>query len=234
VNVVQLKSTHEERLRFRVILGLDGPAYQAANMGRGVYEVNFPPLTSFGNSHQYEKCLIKLEAATFVPSGVARPAWCADIPTIGFSYAKVGAISVVLSTPSAQTCHTEVNGLGAAAGAGNNLQAPEYGGRSDIGMFRCMVPVARIDVGDVTGNPATGVAADGAMLSWQGQGLGAIEPVMCGNPFGQKATIRLTNAGFGGSKLWIADVAGGAAPQNDGGEYALSFIIEMIPQPGIR
>ena len=227
VNVVQLKDIKEERLRFRVILGLNGSSYEVENKGRGVYEVNFPPLTSFGNSGHYEQCLIKVESITLTPSLAARPSWCSEnVPGVGPTFLKLGCISVALSTPSSQVCHTEVNGIGVNP---VNFQNPNYGGRSDIGRFRQMIPIQRVDCGDVTGNPITGGAADGAMLGWRGF-TDSSESVMCGNPFGQKATITLTNPSIDSVKCYLSDVAGGAAPQPDDGDYAISFMIEMIPR----
>lgn len=227
VNVVQLKDIKEERLRFRVILGLNGASYENSNKGRGVYEVNFPPLTSFGNSAHYEQCLINVEAIALTPSAAAQPAWCSpDVPGVGAAYIKLGVISIALSTPTSQVCHTEVND------AGNNpvnFQSPDYGGRSDIGRFRQMIPIQRVDCGDPTGNPITGAAADGAMLGWRGF-MDNSNSVMCANPFGQKATITLSNSTIDSSKCYLADVAAGAAPQPDIGDYCISFIVEMIPR----
>jgi len=227
VNVVQLKDIKEERLRFRVILGLNGPSYENSNKGRGVYDVNFPPLTSFGNSAHYEQCLIKVENITLTPSGAARPSWCSEDVLGAAAYIKLGAVSVTLSTPSSQVCHTEVND--SKAGQPVNFQSPDFGGRSDIGRFRQMIPIQRIDCGDPTGNPLTGAAADGAMLGWRGF-TDSSEPVMCSNPFGQKATITLSSPAIDSIKCYLADVGGGVAPQPDIGDYCISFIIEMIPR----
>jgi len=227
INVVQLRDIKEERLRFRVILGLNGASYENTNKGRGIYEVNFPPLTSFGNSAHYEQCLINVEAIALTPSAGAQPAWCCEnIPGAGAGYVKLGAVTVTLSTPSAQVCHTEVND------AGNNpvnFQSPDYGGRSDIGRFRQMIPIQRVDCGDNTGNPLTGIAADGAMLGWRGF-MDNSNSVMCANPFGQRATITLSSPAIDSIKCYLADVGGGAAPQPDVGDYSISFIIEMIPR----
>tara|TARA_R110000787_G_scaffold17004_4_gene53803 strand:+ start:6609 stop:7319 length:711 start_codon:yes stop_codon:yes gene_type:complete len=226
VSVVQLKSVIEERLKFRVIVGMNGRGYQAVGRGRGVYNFMMPPLTSLGNSSRYEQCLIKLE--TFCGSPVqiagANPVWTVTDGAGLVNNAKLESISVELGVPSSQVCHT-------AIGA-NNGALVSVGGVNNIGGFRQLVQLQQVRIGDATGavvDPATGFPTP-EMMCWSGQNYPQ-DSVLCANPFGNMATIQLSNAIQDSSTCYIASSAG-VAPQNDMGHYVFSFMIEMIPQPG--
>ena len=72
INAVNVFSIDEERLKFRVIVAPN----QVAGFNEGIFDVYFPPPTSFANSNQYSHALIKLDTITCEADGtIADPEW---------------------------------------------------------------------------------------------------------------------------------------------------------------
>ena len=216
VNIVQLKSVKEERLKFRVILGLNGTAYNAAGHDGGEYTFVMPPPTNFGNNRKYDNCLISLDGFVATPgNGVNDPVWNVNSPAVGGNVlAKLAALIIELDVPSSQTNQIAVSGVaGGAVGAG---------GRAAIGGFKQFVTIRRVEVGSATG--VVGPAANQYAWEWTGHQQ---DPILCANPFGARVKLTISTPAVDASTCWIQSAAAGAGG-NDTAEYAACFTIEMV------
>ena len=223
-NVVNVVSIDEERLKFRVNIGLfAGTAVATAlNPAKGTYQVELPIPTFFGNSNEYNSCLIKcngFHAST--DNAFADPAWSVSNPAPGVvnAFEKVAAIEVQLGIPSSQTTSITNGAFVAGAHPGEIL------GESKVGGFRELMFLKVINLGDAAGN--FDLAGSGRCAAWSGHSDS--EPILCANPFGQILTIS-NKVALNDELCYLASVAGiGAAAGRDLGRYIYSFDITMIP-----
>lgn len=209
INSVNVLAIDEERLKFRVIVGIESITAVPQRLGSYLFEL--PPLTSFGNSNHYKQCTINLDGIVITPLAPNEQATWSD----GAAVARVGALEVQLDTPSSGTLSNK-QFLAAEAGTGINT----------IGRFQQLVPLSLNLIGNTTGNRESLVgAADIGVgsFSWQGEGFG--EAIMCANPFGSTCEISLKRPDFGNKLHLCAPGAIGV----DIGSYGFQFSITMIP-----
>lgn len=220
VNSVSVTSIDEERLKFRVILGVDAVAKVSSRPGQ--YNFDLPPLTSFGNSNHYNQCVMSCDGVSFkVQNNINDAVW-----TDGANFTKMDSIELKASCPSSQT--------GAIKRIGVNDYDEVY-----YGQFRQMIPLKCNLIGNIDGTIAaigaiavplgaannTGLFGTGC-YAWQGVGLG--EPVLSGNPFGDTLTLTLTDPSFPFSSTRLVSAATGVGGI-DQGTYAFQFTITMVP-----
>ena len=225
-NVVNVVSIDEERLKFRIHIGiLAGTNIVAAtNPNKGTYKVAVPIPTFFGNSNEYNQCLIKcngFHAST--DNATADPSWSVSNPAPGVvnAFEKVAAIEVQLGIPSSQTTSI-TNGAFVAGGTAGNVL-----GKSKVGGFRELMFLKVINLGDTAGNFDLSAAGGGACAAWEGHSDS--EPILCANPFGQTLTIS-NKVVLNDEPCYLASVAGaGAAAGRDVGRYIYSFDVTMVP-----
>ena len=213
INSVKVLAIDEERLKFRVLVGLDCSAGNAVPQRFGTYQLELPPLTAFGNSDHYKQCTINLDgiSCTGKAAGGEQIAW-----SNGAATGKVSALEVSLDTPSSGTL---VNKQLTAADAGT--------GTNNIGRFTQMVLLQLNKVGKANGtteslDPGGNDVGTGAS-AWQGEGLG--EAIMCANPFGRRLEITFRRSDLD-DKLALAAFG---FPAVDVGIYSLQFTITMVP-----
>jgi len=214
-NVVNVVAIDEERLKFRVNIALINR--QARD---GVYQVELPIPTFFGNSNQYNSALIKCTGfGALCPGAVADPVWSVGQPAGARVFSKMSCVEIQLDVPSSQT--TAITNGGAVAGA----VAADILGQSRIGGFRQFMFLKIVNAGD--GNSNFDLAGLGR-FSFLG-GTSDSETLLCGNPFGSVLTI--TNRfPTSDETCKLASVAGaGGAAGADLGEYCYSFDITMVP-----
>mgnify|MGYP003132283308 CR=1 FL=1 len=217
INSVNVLSIDEERLKFRVIVGVDASAGNAVPQDLGRYKFDLPPLTAFGNSTHYKQCHINLDGISCTAQSAVGAANEAVAWTNGIATGKVAALEVSLDVPSSGTLSNNQI-LAAEAGTGTNA----------IGRFMQLVPVQANLVGNNAGTRVSDVGGNDIGLgsyAWQGNGLG--EAIMCANPFGSTCQFSFKRPDSAhGTRLFIADVGN---PAIDVGIYSLQFTITMIP-----
>jgi hypothetical protein len=222
-NVVNVISIDEERLKFRIHIGIlaGSNIVAATNPNKGTYKVALPIPTFFGNSNEYNQCLIKCNGFHASTDGAfADPAWSVSNPGPGVAngFEKVTALDIQLDVPSSQTT-VITNGAFVAGGP----IADELG-VSRVGGFRELMFLKVVSVGDGNGNVDL---AAGRVACWEGHSDS--EPLLCGNPFGQTITISHKEP-LNDELCYLASVAGaGAAAGNDLGRYIYSFDVTMVP-----
>ena len=214
VNSVSVVSIDEERLKFRVMVGILAGG-GAVPQRSGEFQFDLPPLTNFGNSNHYNQCTITCDGlACHGAAGLG------DIPvwTDGNGAAKIGAIDLHLDVPSSQ-CATNQQDVPAQAGTGQ-LQ---------IGGYRQLVPITANLMGNNDGRNVAGAAVAPATIGtgmgcycWAGVGLG--EPILSANPFGNKVRITMEHVSLD-RPMFIAD---GGALAVDIGVYSYQFTITMV------
>ncbi|MAB39903.1 MAG: hypothetical protein CL525_12535 [Aequorivita sp.] len=217
VNSVNVLSIDEERLKFRVIVGIDAQNNNATPQRFGHYKFELPPLTSFGNSNHYKQCTMKLDCIS-CSSGLQLNGAGAIPEAVGWSngvaLGKVSALEVILDVPSSGTL---ANSQLAAADAGT--------GNNKIGRFIQLIPLQLNLVGNSLGTRIStvgGLDIGTGSFAWQGEGFG--EAMMCGNPFGGPVEIKFQRPDL---NLPLALVDVGNAAQ-DVGIYSLQFTITMV------
>ena len=217
VNSVNVLSIDEERLKFRVIVGIDAQNNNATPQRFGHYKFELPPLTSFGNSNHYKQCSMKLDCIS-CSSGLQLNGAGAIPEAVGWSngvaLGKVSALEVILDVPSSGTL---ANSQLAAADAGT--------GNNKIGRFIQLIPLQLNLVGNSLGTRIStvgGLDIGTGSFAWQGEGFG--EAMMCGNPFGGPVEIKFQRPDL---NLPLALVDVGNAAQ-DVGIYSLQFTITMV------
>ena len=111
VEVIHLRSVENERLKFRVIVGLNGTQYAVAGRDAGEYEFNLPPITNYNNNRKYDNCLITMDGFIATPGfGVNDPVWNVNSPAVGGNViGKLGAVVIECplstnSTGSSRPC----------------------------------------------------------------------------------------------------------------------------------
>ena len=212
-NVVNVVAIDEERLKFRVNIALVNR--QARD---GVFQVELPIPTFFGNSNQYNSALIKCTGfGALCPGGVADPVWSIGNPAGGRLFSKMSCVEIQLDVPSSQT--TAITNGGAIFGA----VPADILGQSRIGGFRQLMFLQVVNVGDGAGN--FDLAGSGRCACWQGESNS--EPLLCGNPFGSVLTITHKFPTNDETCKLVSQAVGAAGP--DLGEYCYSFDITMVP-----
>tara|TARA_R100001440_G_scaffold16228_5_gene27637 strand:+ start:1965 stop:2636 length:672 start_codon:yes stop_codon:yes gene_type:complete len=218
INSVNVLSIDEERLKFRVIVGIDAQNNNATPQRFGHYKFELPPLTSFGNSNHYKQCSMKLDCIS-CSSGLQLNGAGAIPEAVGWSngvaLGKVSALEVILDVPSSGTL---ANSQLAPADAGT--------GSNKIGRFIQLVPLKLNLVGNSLGTRIStvgGLDIGTGSSAWQGEGFG--DAMMCGNPFGGPVEIKFQRPDLN-LPLALVDVG---TPGTDVGIYSLQFTITMIP-----
>jgi len=211
VNSVSVTSIDEERLKFRVILGVDAVAKVSSRPGQ--YDFDLPPLTSFGNSNHYNQCKMTCDGVSFkVQDNIDDAVW-----TDGANFHKMDSIELKATCPSSQTGAIKRIGV-------NDFDELYYG------QFRQMIPLRCNLIGNDDGTivaASPGPALNGTgCYAWQGEGLG--EPVLSGNPFGDTLTLTLTDPSFPFGSTRLVSFATGVGGI-DQGTYAFQFTITMVP-----
>lgn len=212
INSVNVLSIDEERLKFRVLVGIDAAAGNAVPQRFGTYVFQLPPLTAFGNSNHYKQCTINCDGLSCTAPAAAGEAitW-----SNGVASGKVSALEVSLDTPSSGTL---VNKQITAAQAGT--------GRNNIGRFNQLVPLKLNTIGKADGTTQSIVGGNDVgtgASAWQGEGLG--EAIMCGNPFGRQCEISFRRSDLDDKLALSAFGFAGV----DVGIYSLQFTITMVP-----
>jgi hypothetical protein len=236
VNSVQVFSIDEEKLKFRVIIAIDGLRYRQAPPlapaavldGDGQYEVDVPVPTFIANNEKYNQCLIKCDTFT-ASAGIAAvtPTWAqgAGVPGGGAIADGVSingaAVELQLGVASSQSTATVIN-TDAAGGpaAGVGIRGDKFDSLRDISGFRQLIPGQVVNVGNgLAFSPAAGG------YSWLGM-MRDLSPLLCANPFGQKIRVRLVDP-IGRRKMCIMNSAG--LNNGDIGKYYIQLDVTMIP-----
>ena len=213
VKSVKVYSIDEEKLKYRVIIVIDGNTLHSTP-GQGAYQLTLPPLTSFGNSNHYNNALIKLDncVCSAIDAATNDQVWSTTNTGGAQQRVKTPAIEVRLNAPSSQTSQT-----------GQITPAFRGVGDSHQGNFRQLVPLKLVLSG--SGGGALAAATSMANYAWFGEPQG--EGVMCGNPFGSQVVIQ--NRYPASDRLaYICSHALGAGSA-DAGMYQYQFTITMIP-----
>ena len=122
VNSVSVTSIDEERLKFRVILGVDAVAKVSSRPGQ--YDFDLPPITAFGNSNHYNQCTMTCDGVSFkVQNNIDDAVW-----TDGANFVRMDSIELKASCPSSQTGAIKRIGV-------NDFDEVYYG------QFRQMIPL---------------------------------------------------------------------------------------------
>jgi len=209
INSVNVFSVEEERLKFRVIIGCGVVA--GAGNHTGSFEIIIPPPTNFANSSNYNQATLKLDSFIANPAvAVVGPTWTDNV-----AVKKLGALIVKVDNPSSQSTNIKIN---------TDIERQE-GGVSQIGGFRQLLPLQIVNVG----NTVAATAAPGG-YAWTGigSGIAATDPILSGNPFGQKVKISLVDP-ITNKVVWLQDAAGGGFGGANIGSYTFQFTITMIP-----
>ena len=230
IQSVNVFSVDEERLKYRVIIsaGVIGAADH-----KGDFEAYIPPPTAFGNSNNYNQCLIKVDAFTATPTDITADASWTDsgvpartlppVAAVPAALAKLGGVMIRANVGSSQPQSIKIDNAGSLS----------VGGDSQVSGFRQFLPLQLVNVG-TTGNGAAvaGPVATNEGFSWVGigSGISATDPILSANPFGQKIKFSLINP-VNDSKVWLVSAGGAAGGPggNNVGEYTLQLTITMIP-----
>lgn len=214
IQSVNVFSVDEERLKYRVMIGINADQAGIHRFSQGKYMVQIPVPTSFANNRMYNQCLIKCDSFTATtPPAVVDPSWEGDRAN---ALLKMAAVEVRLDVPSSQTSVITVN----------SPQTQDNGGSIRIGGFRQLLPLQVVNVGDTAGATA---AAGGFAWTAIGSGVSSTDPLIAANPFGSRVVISLRNI-TDQQNCWLGSVAQHAAANYlDRGSYTFQFTITMIP-----
>ena len=207
VNSVQVLSTSEESLKYRVIWS--NFAEVTSTSQKGIYSFNLPPPTSLANSHEYSQCVIKCDNFTaYTAAANVNPTWA-----IHGVATKIAAVELRLNIASAQTIRNKsVNPL--ELGVGNNLSSG----------FCQSIPLQIVNIGDsATATPSAG----GYGWVGIGSGISTTDPLLCANPFGQNINITFGTVFSTSDPVYLSDSTALAAT-GDSGIYSAQFTIELI------
>lgn len=208
INSVNVLAIDEEKLKFRVTITISAPNIN--NDKEGVYSFELPIPTAIANDEEYNSCVIDCNGfQAYALGGVADPCWSVDIPGAP-QRIKQGCVELQLDIPSSQTI-TSTQSRAIDSGIGNNR----------IGGYREVLFMKVDSVGDGNGNVVLG----GRTAVWNGSS--PAKPIICGNPFGKRITIR-NHDPMNDSKCYLVSFAAGAASA-DVGHYLYSFDITMVP-----
>tara|TARA_R100001594_G_scaffold3518_4_gene13117 strand:- start:1441 stop:2142 length:702 start_codon:yes stop_codon:yes gene_type:complete len=223
VNAVNVYSVDEEKLKFRIIIAIDGEVYRQAPGGvapaavvidgDGAYEIDIPIPTSIANSEKYNQCLIKCDAfaATAGPT-LATPTWARAGAAAGVGIT-AAAFELQLSVGSGQTSTSAIN---AALGNPGDRHEPVIA----VSGYRQLIPGQIVSVGNaLTFSPIA------AGFGWIGM-MRDLTPLLCSNPFGQRMRVRIVDP-LSRQKACIMD-SGGLA-NGDRGKYFIQLDVTMVP-----
>tara|TARA_R100001015_G_C4633818_1_gene199286 strand:+ start:1433 stop:2167 length:735 start_codon:yes stop_codon:yes gene_type:complete len=235
INAVNVYAVDEEKLKFRIIIAINGLRYRQAPPvvarsvldGDGQYEIDIPVPTAIANSEKYNQCLIKCDVfSASAPPGVAAPTWCQGYGIPGGGGAgdgitlKAPVVELQLNTATSQTSNSIINDDYAAAQA-NLIQS---GNKSDpiidIGGYRQIIPGQIVNVGNGVNFTVTN-----AGQGWLGM-LRDTNPLLCSNPFGQKIRLRFIDP-LSRSKMCLMNNA--ALANGDVGKYHIQLEVTMVP-----
>jgi hypothetical protein len=205
VNSVQVLSTNEESLKYRVIWSNFAATSDTGQ--KGVYSFNLPPPTSLANSHEYSQCVIKCDNFTaYSIAGNVNPTWA-----IHGVATKIPAIELRLNIASAQTIRNKT------------VAPPELGVGNNLSSGFCQsIPIQIVNIGDsVSATPSAGG------YGWVSINNGHSDPLLCANPFGQNMVIRLGTLFSTTDTVYLSDSTTLAA-SGDIGLYSAQFTIELI------
>jgi hypothetical protein len=223
ISQVEVLSTDEERLKFRIIAGYSAAAGGAANPNRtatvGQFTINLPPLTSFGNSDHYNACVIKVDSFAAMPQAAnVTGTWASNGNVI-----KTPGIILNMDIPSSQAISIDTTS--------GNAAGPLVGiGRITSNRFSQFLPMQVVNVGNTAAPfPA---AAGGASWTAIGSGVSSTDPILSANPFGKDLTIQFkapfsVNGQYDSTQNCYIAAAGAAAA--DVGSYVIQMTIEMVP-----
>ena len=220
INSVQVFSTDEEKLKFRVIIAIDGAVYRLANAGGGrvmygdgSYEIDIQVPTSIANSEKYNQCLIKCDAfsATGGPA-LATPTW-ARSGGVGITSA---AFELNIGVGCGQTTSSAIN---AAVGNPGDRNQPIIG----MSGYRQLIPGQIVSMGN-----AVNFSPNAGGFGWIGM-MRDLTPLLCANPFGQKIRISIIDP-LSREKACIMN--SGAFAGGDLGKYFMQLDVTMIPNKG--
>ncbi len=213
INSVNVLAIDEERLVFRVMVGIDASPGQAAGARPGHYVFNLPPLTAFGNSNHYKQCVIRCDGINCQTAvGIEDGVWTA----LGLAGGRVGALEINLDIPSSG-CLVNKQILPVDADDGN----------VQMGKFQQLVPVSLNLIGNTNGTIESIVGGNNVgtgAYAWQGEGLG--DDILCANPFGSTVTMSFKRPDFDIPMYLVSAAAIAGADQ---GIYQAQFTITMVP-----
>mgnify|MGYP003131170802 FL=1 len=229
IKSVKVYSLDEEKLKYKVIIAIDGDPLHCTP-GEGAYNLNLPPLTSFGNSNHYNQCIIKLDSCVLsaVDAGTNDQVWNTTNTAGAAQRVKCPAIEVRINAPSSQTLQT-------------GQVRPEFRGVGDShqGNFREFVPLELKLCGSgegalilgqsavIPGPPATIPFGMNNMANYAWYGNPQSDGIMCGNPFG--SSVVLQNRYPPTDNLAYIGSNGAGAGSADAGMYQYQFTITMVP-----
>tara|TARA_Y100001937_G_scaffold127752_1_gene201000 strand:+ start:1360 stop:2094 length:735 start_codon:yes stop_codon:yes gene_type:complete len=234
VNSVSVFSINEEKLKFRVIVAIDGEQYRQAPGvpaavldGDGSYDIDIPVPTALANSERYNQCLIKCDTFTAAASiNSNTPTWATGIGVPGGGAAADGvaikgsAIELQLGAASGQSSVSIINN----DLAGNVDHLVQSGDKSrpvvDIAGYRQLIPGQLVNQGN---GASFSVGAGGQ--GWLGM-MRDLSPLLCANPFGQRMRIRFIDP-LSRGKMCIMNALG--LNNGDIGKYYLQFEVTMVP-----
>tara|TARA_R100001440_G_scaffold15291_1_gene25949 strand:- start:154 stop:795 length:642 start_codon:yes stop_codon:yes gene_type:complete len=207
INSVNVLAIDEEKLKFRITCSVSAPN---TDIKEGVYQFELPIPTALANDEEYNSCVIDCNGfQAYALGNVADPSWNVDIPGAP-QRIKQGCIELQIDIPSSQTI-TSTQSRPITSGVGDNR----------IGGYREVLFMKVDSVGDGNGNVALG----GRTAVWNGSS--PARPILCGNPFGKRITIRNHDV-INDAKCYLVSFAAGVNSA-DVGHYVYSFDITMVP-----
>ena len=223
VNAVNVYSVDEEKLKFRVIIAIDGELYRVAPGGAapaavvadgdGSYEIDIPVPTYIANSEKYNQCLIKCDA--FAAAGgptLATPTWARAGAAAGVGIIST-AFELQLSVGSGQTSSSVISG---GAGAVGNRDQPIIA----VSGYRQLIPGQVVSMGN-----GLNFSPNANGFGWIGM-MRDLTPLLCSNPFGQRMRVRIVDP-LSRQKACIMD--SGALAAGDRGKYFIQLDVTMVP-----
>ena len=218
INAVNVFAVDEEKLKFRVIIAINGFNYRLAyagggrvNDGDGAFEIDIPVPTYIANSDNYSQCILKCDSFS-AGAGVAfaAPTWAtsAGVAIPG------SAVELQIGAASSQTGTAVIN-TAVGGGAGDRDQP-----FIEVSGYRQLVPGQVVSVG--TG---LGFAPGNAGYGWLGM-MRDLTPLLAANPFGQRMRIRFVDP-LTRDKMCIMN--SGALANGDIGKYYIQLDVQMVP-----
>ena len=228
INTVNVLSIDEERLKFRCIVSCDANALDGVGLpgGRGSFEFNLPPLTSYGFSDEYSSCIVKCDSFIAMPylnvagaALIADPVWVSQAGGAGVN--KCACIELRLNIGGSQVSSNVIEPVVAGADGGPGV------GLSSIGGFRQLIPLQVVNVGNFAAPfPITGASACWTAI---GSGVSSTDAIKCANPFGSNVKLSMISPIEGLPAYLCSGSAAGIAAGVDCGRYYFQFSITMVP-----
>jgi hypothetical protein len=229
INTVNVLSIDEERLKFRCIVSCDAEALDSIGLpgGKGSFQFNLPPLTSYGFSDEYSSCIIKCDSFIAMPfetaaggALVADPVWVNTLAA-GAAVNKCSCVELRLNIGGSQVSSNVIQPALAGQEGGPDV------GFSSIGGFRQLVPLQVVNVG----NYAAPFPITGASACWTaiGSGVSSTDAIKCANPFGSNVKLSMVSPIEGVPAYLCSGSVAGLAAALDCGRYYFQFSITMVP-----